>query len=84
LDSSNSQRRYPAQVNRAVSYHALKELMLELLWSQRPVEEVIAEIQRWMRHNPVSVRTARHPPPRVRPSPSRSYHYQRHLKKTVF
>jgi len=84
LDSSNNQRRYPAQVNRAVSYHALKELMLELLWSQRPVEEVIAEIQRWMRHNPVSVRTARPPPPRVRHSPSRSYHYQRHLKKTVF
>jgi hypothetical protein len=84
LSAGDSQRLYPARVNRAVSYHALKEMMLELLWSQRPVEEAIAEIQRWMRHNPVSVRTSRPPPPRRSPSAYRSYHYQRHLKKTVF
>ena len=57
---------------------------LELLWSRQPVDQVIAEIQSWMRKNPVSVRTTRPPPPRRRPSAHRSYHHQRHLKKTVF
>jgi hypothetical protein len=84
LSAGDSQRLNPAQVNRAVSYHALKEMILELLWSQRPVEEVIREIQSWMRSNPVSMRTSRPPPPRPKPSAYRSHHYQRHLRKTVF
>lgn len=84
LSAGDGQRRYPAQVNRANSYHALKELMLKLLWSRQPVEKVIAQIQSWMRNNPVSVRTTRPPPPRRRPSAHRSHHYQRRLKKTVF
>jgi hypothetical protein len=84
LSATDGQRTYPAQVNRAVSYHALKEMMLELLWSGGPVEQVIREIQDWMCRNPVSVRASRPPPPRRRPSAHRSYHYQRHLKKTVF
>lgn len=84
LSAEDGQRVYPAQINRAVSYHALKELMIDLLWSQRPVEEVILEMQRWMRSNPVCVRAGRAAPPRHPPSPSRSYHFQRRLKKTVF
>lgn len=84
LSAGDAQRLHPAQVNRAISYHALKELMLELLWSQRPVEEVIGQIQQWMRSNPVSVRADRPPPPRPKPSAHRSHHFQRHLKKTVF
>jgi len=85
LSARNHQRVYPAQINRAVSYHALKEKMIDLLLSRRPVDQVIREIQKWMRSNPVSVRTSRlSPPPRRRPSPHRSYHFQRRLKKTVF
>jgi len=84
LSAGQEQRMYPAQVNRADSYHALKELMLELLWSRQPVDQVIAEIQSWMRKNPVSVRSTRPPPPRRRLSAYRSYHHQRHLKKSVF
>ena len=84
LRAGDGGRMHPAQVNRANSYHALKDLMLELLWSRQPVEKVIAQIQTWMRNNPVSVRSSRPPPPRRRPSAHRSYHYQRHLKKPVF
>jgi len=84
LSAGDGERMYPARVNRANSYHALKELMLELLCSRQPVEKVIAQIQIWMRNNPVSVRSTRPPPPRRPPSANRSYHYQRHLKKTVF
>jgi Transposase DDE domain len=84
LSAGDAKRMHPAQVNRANSYHALKGLMLELLWSRKPVDKVILEIQSWMRQNPVSVRSSRPPPPRRKASAHRSYHYQRHLKKTVF
>ena len=83
LSANDAARHAPAQVNRAVSYHALKEHVLELLWSQRPAAEVLVEMQRWMVSNPVSRRSERSPP-RRQPSFHRSYHYQRHLRKTVF
>ena len=83
LTAGDSQRRYPAQVNRAVSYHALKERMLDLLWSGRPLEKALEDIQRWMLSNPVSVRPQRNPPRRAQ-SFNRSYHFQRNIRKTVF
>jgi hypothetical protein len=83
LSAQDATRQYPAQVNRAVSYHALKERMLDLLWSRRPIQKVLEEIQRWMQSNPVSVRPDRSPP-RRKQSFHRSYHYQRNLRKTVF
>ena len=83
LSAGDAGRQYPAQVNRAVSYHALKERLLDLLWSQRPLVTVLAEMQRWMQSTPVSVRPNR-PVPRRPQSFHRSYHHQRHLRKTVF
>lgn len=83
LSAQDATRQYPAQVNRAVSYHALKERMLDLLWSKRPLQKALEEIQRWMQSNPVSVRPDRSPPRRPQ-SFNRSYHYQRNLRKTVF
>ena len=83
LSAQDATRQYPVQVNRAVSYHALKERMLDLLWSRRPIQKVLEEIQRWMQSNPVSVRPDRSPP-RRKQSFHRSYHYQRNLRKTVF
>jgi hypothetical protein len=83
LSAGDATRQYPAQVNRAVSYHALKERLLELLWSARPLETVLEEMQRWMRSNPVSVRSKRQVPRRG-PSFHGSYHHQRNLRKSVF
>ena len=83
LSAADGARQYPAQVNRAVSYHALKERMLDLFWSERPIQQVLEEIQRWMQSNPVCVRPNRSPPRRA-PSFHRSYHYQRNLRKAVF
>jgi hypothetical protein len=83
LQAGNAQRQYPAQVNRAVSYHALKERMLDLLWSDRPTEQVLLELQVWMQSNPVTVRPNRKVPRREF-SAFRSYHHQRHVRKTVF
>jgi len=84
LTAGDSERKYPAQVNRAVSYHALKERILDLLWSKRPLAKALQQIQQWMQTDPVSVRRDRKRPPRKRQSFHRSYHFQRHLKKTVF
>jgi hypothetical protein len=84
LTAGDHQRQYPAQVNRADSYHALKEQIIDLLWHRRPLDKALLRIQRWMQANPVSVRSGRTPPPRRKLSAFRSYHYQRHLKKTVF
>jgi hypothetical protein len=83
LSAGDAGRQYPAQVNRAVSYHALKERMLDLLWSRSPLENVLEGMQRWMRSNPVSVRPNRHVP-RRKQSFNRSYHHQRNLRKAVY
>jgi hypothetical protein len=83
LSATDATRQYPAQVNRAVSYHALKERMLDLLWSRRPIKKALEEIKRSMQSNPVSVRPNRSTPRRAQ-SFHRSYHYQRNLRKTVF
>ena len=83
LEAGNAGRQYPAQVNRANSYHALKEKMLELLWSARPSQEVLQEMQIWMQSNPVTVRPDRKVPRREF-SAYRSYHHQRHVRKTAF
>jgi hypothetical protein len=78
-----SGRAQPVQVNRAVSLHALKSRLIELLASEVPLEQVLEELTRWFGHIPVSVRRGRKVP-RRKFSPSRSYHYQRRVRKIVF
>lgn len=74
---------HPKQVNRAVAYHALKDHLLDLLYSDLPAEQVVTKLQRLFLAAPVSIRPGRTPPRRVR-SPNRSYHFQRRRKKSVF
>jgi len=76
-------RQQLAQVNRAVSLHALKYRLIELLTCRVPAEAVLTELTQWFQANPVSVRPNR-AVPRREPSPSRSYHYQRRMRKLVF
>lgn len=83
LTQRTAGRQQPAQVNRAVSLHALKYRLIELLSSRVPAEKVLAELTEWFQANPVSVRRGRIVP-RRKPSPSRSYHYQRRVRKYVF
>jgi hypothetical protein len=76
-------RRQPAQVNRAVSLHAIKYRLIELLTSRVPVPVVLAELTEWFEANPVSVRPGRKVPRRKSSAPH-SYHYQRRVRKYVF
>jgi len=83
LSQNSQEHKHPKQVNGAVAYHALKDRLLELLYSELPVEKVVSELQRLLVSTPVSVRAERKPP-RREPSLNRSYHFQRRLRKIVF
>jgi len=83
LDERTAGRVQPARINRAVSLHGIKCRLIDLLTSRVPAEQILTELTAWFQANPVSVR-ARRKVPRLKPSPSRSYHYQRRLKKIVF
>jgi hypothetical protein len=83
LTARPAERRQPAVVNRAVSVHALKHRLIELLSRRRPAAEVLAELAEWFQASPVSVRRGRQVRRREF-SPSRSYHYQRRVKKIVY
>ena len=76
-------RAVPVQVNRAVSLHALKSRLIDLLVSDLPAQHVLAQLTEWFMHNPTRVRSGRNVPRRTC-SPSSSYHYQRRVRKIVF
>ena len=83
LAAVSARREQAVQVNRAVSLHALKTRLIDLLASAVPAEQVLVELTEWFVQTPVSVRPRR-AVPRRRPSPLRSYHYQRRVRKVVF
>jgi len=71
------------QVNRANSYHALKDQVLDLLYGDRPVPTVLHKLMKLSAGSPVGVRPDRKVPRRPKPSFHRSYHFQRRVKKVV-
>ncbi len=84
LTERSTPQTQPLQVNRSNSYHALKLQMLDLLYSDLPVQQVIHQLMKLFPGSPVSVRPNRKVPRRRRPSFHRSYHFQRRVKKAVF
>lgn len=76
-------RKHAAQINRAVSFHAIKNRMFDLLLGPSPVEKVLAELEKLFAANSVSVRPNRHPP-RSSPTPLRSHHFFKRVRKIVF
>ena len=71
------------QVNRSVSYHALKGKLFELLQSDVPAEQVVLELTQMFTANAVSRRPERKVP-RRKPSLARSLHFQRRKRKIVY
>jgi hypothetical protein len=72
------------QVNRSVSYHAIKDHVLDLLYRDIPAPRVLTQLTKLFKGSPVAVRPNRQVRRRRRPSLNRSYHFQRRVKKTVF
>ncbi len=83
LRQESAQHTHPKQVNRAVAFHALKDRMLDLLYSDQPAETVVANLQVLFTGSPVSARPERKVP-RRKPTLNRSYHFQRRVRKIVF
>jgi len=83
LTKASAQRQHAAQVNRAVSFHALKLHIIELLLSQEPPQQVVQKLQSLFVGTPVAVRPSR-TVPRRKLSAWRSYWFQRHIRKSVF
>ena len=83
LAEQSGQNHHGQQVNHAVAYHALKEQLLDLLYSELPVEQVVEKLQIMFAGTPVLVRPDRKPP-RRKLSLYRSYHFQRRVRKIVF
>jgi hypothetical protein len=70
-------------VNHAVSYHAIKHRLMDLLYSDTPAVQIVTQLQTLFRGAPVSRRKDRKVP-RPKPSLHRSYHYQKCVKKITF
>jgi hypothetical protein len=83
LTEQSATHQAPKAVNHAVAYHAIKHRLIELLYSDTPAVEVIAELQCLFRGAPVSRRKNRKLP-RPKPSVHRSYYFQRCLRKITF
>ena len=83
LEKESQNLQYPKVVNHAVAYHAIKDRLLNLLYSDTPAAEVVSELQKLFRGAPVSRRKDRKVP-RPKPSLHRSYHFQKCVKKITF
>ena len=83
MTHSSSSRQHACQVNRAVSFHALKLHIIDLLLSQEPPQQVIRKLEGLFAGTPVTIRPSRKVP-RKKASAWRSYWFQRHVRKSVF
>lgn len=84
LKQRDPERKFPAQINHAVAFHALKSQVLNLLMSNKPVEQVLRQLEEKFLQDPLSVRKVRKSPPRQKPSGWVSYRFQRYSRKAVF
>src|SRR6266446_4962387 len=83
VQESTAADQHPKQINRADAYHALKDQLLPLLYSDTPAEVVIRKLQCLFLARPISAPLDRKVP-RRKQSFNRAYHFQRHVKKIVF
>ena len=82
LKADSVQHKHSKEVNHAVSFHAIKSRIVDLLLSHKPLEEVLPQIERLFLQNAVSTR--RRDVPRKKISAWRSYHHHRTERKVVF
>ena len=76
-------RRQGTKPNKAVTFHALKIRLLDLLLGQESIETILAELTQLFLANPLSLRPNRKPP-RPDPRPLRSLNFQKRVRKIVF
>ena len=81
---SSKETRYPQQVNRAVSFNAIKNKVLDMLFNQaQDNDTLLIELERLFLTNPTCSRTHRLTP-RSRSSARALLFYAQHSKKSCF
>ena len=83
LREQSAEHQYPKVINHAVAFHAIKQRLLDLLYSQTPAAEIVVELQRMFLASPVTKRRDRKVP-RKKVSLHRSYYFQRCVRKITF
>lgn len=85
VDLSEKSSKHPQKVNKAVSFHVIKQSVLKLILDPPPdFQERITEL---FQHNPTCVRPEREKPPRrssKHGANRRSLYFQRYARKHVF
>ena len=72
----------PQQVNKAVSFNAIKNRVFEIFAEQEDLDTTLEELTQFFLTNPVLIRKQR--APERKKSIRRSYHYQKRVRKFVF
>ena len=75
--------RQPQQVNRAVSFHALKDYAIQILYNYDDTDSIIRKLETLFLTNPISVRKNR-PVPRKKRSARQLLHYAKRRCKFGF
>jgi hypothetical protein len=73
----------PLTVNRSVAIHAIKNRAVDLLASDKPIDEVVAQLRKWFMKAPNSIQVQRKVP-RPKRSLRRAYNFQKRSRKFVF
>jgi hypothetical protein len=71
------------KTNKAVSFNAIKNLALDIFYRKRNSEDVFCKLDRLFKMNPILVRKNREVP-RENISNTRSFNYQKRIRKHVF
>lgn len=85
LDEKVIQNRskHPQQVNKAVSFNAIKNRVIELLYSQKNTEQILDHLTELFTTNPVCIRKGRKVD-RKKASPRQLYNYNKRNRKICF
>ena len=83
LEEQSTACKHPKKVNHAVSYHALKSHLWDLLHSDLIADQLLSRLQGMFAASPVSARPKRKIP-RIKGTLNRAYHFQRRIRKYVF
>ena len=83
LGARSSRLKNPLKVNRSVALNAVKNRAIDLLASDKPIQEVVDQLTSWFLSSPVASRPHRKVP-RKKGSIKRSYNYQKRSRKFVF
>jgi hypothetical protein len=83
LEQKSQSLEYRQQVNHAVSFHTIKSRIIDLLLGPERIAQVVEKLEGYFLANPTTVRPDRIVP-RRKPSASKSYNFQRNVKKATY